>query len=192
MRQRLLVRPAALGATLVLPGGCSTGAPSAAEQPLATPQGEGEFVPPPSEPTDPLDLETYRVCIDLTDLPAELLVREEFLRPDEDVTLTAIDAIGADGVTLNEAWVTPGRNQDQGGVIDAFPPNEPVLEEGYRWEEREEAVGAELEAGSTHHLFVHLSREQEASIDGVRIAYTSGGEDYETGTTNQYVVGRDC
>lgn len=193
MRQRLLLVPAALLATLAFLVGCSSGdEPSADEDaPLATPQGEGEFVPPPSQPSDPLDIETYRVCVDLSSQPDELLVREEFLSPSEDVTLRSVEAIGADGVTLVDSWVTPAQ-RDQGGVIDSFPPSEIVLADGYRWDEREQTAGAALEGGSSYHLFVHLSRAKRASIDGVRIAYTSGGEDYETGTTNKYVFGGGC
>ncbi|MDP3968592.1 MAG: hypothetical protein Q8Q02_09935 [Nocardioides sp.] len=193
MRQRLLVLPATVVATLALLVGCSSGdEPSAEEEtPLATPQGEGEFVPPPSQPTDPLDIETYRVCVDLSDQPDELLVREEFLSPTDDVTIASVEAIGAQGLTLVDSWVTPAQ-RDQGGVIDSFPPTAIVLGEGYRWDDREEAGGATLEGGSSYHLFVHLSREQQASIDGVRIGYTSDGEDYETGTTNKYVFGGGC
>lgn len=193
MRRRLLVLSATVVATLALVVGCSSGdEPSGEEEtPLATPQGEGELVPPPGQPTDPLEIETYRVCVDLSDQPDELLVREEYLSPSEDVTLTSVETIGAQGVRLVDSWVTPAR-RDQGGVVDSFPPTAIVLDEGYRWDEREEAGGAALEGGSSYHLFVHLSRDQQASVDGVRIGYTSGGEGYETGTTNKYVFGSGC
>lgn len=161
------------------------------EPSLATPSGSGEAVPLPEAETAPLEIETYRVCVPIGALGEDLLLREEYLEPTEDLTLDAVDAVGADGFELVDAWVSASA-QDPGGFFDTMPPSGEGDQPGYAWDERVPAAGAELTAGQGYHLFVHLRHGGSGEIGGIRLAYTSGGEGFEAATTNQYVAGRSC
>lgn len=191
---RLLAPALALTASVAL-AACSGGSeetPDADLEPnLATPSDSGDAAPLPEEEADPLEIETYRVCLPVGALGEDVLLREEYLEPSEDLTIDAVDAVGADGFTLVESWISASE-RDPGGFFDTMPPSGEGDQPGYAWAERQPAVGAELTGGQGYHLFVHLRRADDAAIDGIQLSYTSGGESFTAATTNRYVAGQGC
>lgn len=190
---RLLLPALALGVSSVLVA-CSSGeeTPDGDPEPsLATPSGSGEAVPLPEGETAPLELETYRVCLPIGALSEEVLVREEYLEPTEDLTIEAVEPVGAQGIDLVDSWVAPAEG-DPGGFFDTMPPSGEGTAPAYRWADRQPAAGAELSGGSGYHLFTHLRQGGSGEIGGIRIRYSSGGEDFDVATTNRYVVSGGC
>lgn len=191
---RLLAPVLALTAAVAL-AACSGDADDAPdddlEPSLATPSGSGDAAPLPEGESDPLEIETYRVCLPIGPLGEDVLLREEYLEPTEDITLDSVDPVGADGFELVEAWVSASE-QDPGGFFDTMPPSGEGVQPGYAWAERQPAVGAELTAEQGYHLFVHLRHGGSGEVGGIRLGYTSGGDSFEAATTNRYVAGRAC
>lgn len=97
---------------------------------------------------------------------------DEFLRNEGTVPLTVDDVrlVGAAGLVLRDAFLLPVEDRTLLGT-SALPPTSPV------WQQRREAVGAQLAPGETWNLALALERDGEpARFTDVEVAVTADGD----------------
>jgi hypothetical protein len=84
--------------------------------------------------------------------------------------IDAIRLVQADGLTIRDAFLLPIRNRTIMGTRP-FPPSAPV------WQDRREAIGANVAPGEEWNLALTLDRDaQPTKFTDIEVAYTVGDD----------------